>query len=239
MSGYALVTGASRGIGKAIAEALAGEGYNLYLTCLNSEDTLREYSLYLSEKYGVIASPSICDMGDYKAVEKLFSGINSLDILVNNAGVSHFGLMSDTTPEEWDMIIRTNLSSVFYASRLAVPLMLRKGKGSIVNISSVWGEHGSSMETAYSASKGGVNAFTKALARELAPSGIRVNALSLGMMDTDMNRHFSKEEIEDITEQIPSGRMGTPKEAAEAVISIIKAPSYLTGQIITLDGGWC
>ena len=238
MSGYALVTGASRGLGRAIAERLAAEGYNLYLTCLNEETALKEFSHKISEEYGIISCPEICDMGDYRAVDRLFSHIRSLDVLVNNAGISRFSLMTETSPEEWDMIIRTNLSSVFYASRLAVPMMLKKGRGDIVNISSVWGEHGSSMETAYSAGKGGVNAFTKALARELAPSGIRVNALACGMMDTDMNSHLSEDEIREIIEEIPAGRMGRPEEAADAVISLINGPAYMTGQIVTLDGGW-
>lgn len=238
MSGYALVTGASRGIGRSVTERLAKEGYNLHITCLKNETQLRELGHELSERYGVIVYPEVCDMGDHRAVERLFSGIASLDVLVNNAGVSLFSLMTETSPEEWDMIIKTNLSSVFYTSRLAVPLMLKQGKGDIINISSVWGGQGSSMETAYSASKGGVNAFTKALARELAPAGIRVNALACGLMDTDMNRHFSKEEITDVLEEIPAGRMGQPCEAAEAVISILKGPAYMTGQIINLDGGW-
>lgn len=148
------------------------------------------------------------------------------------------GLFQDMTPEEWKQILDTNLSSAFYTSKLAVTNMIQQKSGKIINISSVWGNAGASTEAAYSASKGGLNSFTKALAKELAPSNIQVNAIALGMMDTDMNNCFSMEEKASIIEDIPAGRMGNPKEAAELVINLLKSPAYLTGQIITLDGGW-
>ena len=142
------------------------------------------------------------------------------------------------TPEEWNRIIGVNLNSAFYCSRLAIPLMLKKKDGCIINISSVWGEHGASMEVAYSASKGGINSFTKALAKELAPSSIRVNAVACGMIDTDMNRIFDKDDISYILEEIPADRMGQPEEVADLVYHLCIDNSYITGQIITLDGGW-
>ena len=159
-------------------------------------------------------------------------------MLVNNAGVAHIGLLSDMTPEEWHHIMHTNLDACFYTCKHAIPLMLQNHRGRIINISSVWGNVGASMEVAYSASKGGVNAFTKALAKELAPSNIQVNAVAFGAIDTDMNRIFSTEELSALTEEIPAGRLGTCKEAADFLLQLANAPSYVTGQIMTMDGGW-
>ena len=135
-------------------------------------------------------------------------------------------------------VIDTNLTSLFYTCRLAVPQMVRRKEGKIINVSSVWGNVGASMEVAYSASKGGVNSFTKALAKELAPSNIQVNGAAFGVIDTDMNACFSREELEALAEEIPAGRMGTAQEAGEIIRWLAGAPAYLTGQIITMDGGW-
>lgn len=234
----ALVTGASRGIGRAIAEALAAEGYRLYLTCKSSGEDLTQLSHQLSETYHIESTPIVADMGDAQAVERLFSQINDLTLLVNNAGVSHIGLLHQMSLPEWQNLMNVNLNALFYACRLAIPMMLKRHAGKIINISSVWGNVGASMEVAYAASKGGVNAFTKALAKELAPSGIQVNAIACGVIDTDMNRCFSPEELEALRSEIPSDRIGQPEEVAELVLSLLHAPAYLTGQIITLDGGW-
>ena len=141
--------------------------------------------------------------------------------------------------ETWQNIIHTNLSSAFYTSKEAIPYMLSKQAGKIINISSVWGNVGASCEVAYSASKGGLNSFTKALAKELAPSNIQVNAIACGCIDTEMNRCFSEEERQALADEIPAGRFGKPEEVAELVFSIAEKHNYLTGQIITLDGGWC
>lgn len=234
----ALVTGASRGIGRAIAEALAAEGYRLYLTCKSSGEDLTQLSHQLSETYHIESTPIAADMGDAQAVERLFSQIKDLTLLVNNAGVSHIGLLHQMSLPEWQNLMNVNLNALFYTCRLAIPMMLKRHAGKIINISSVWGNVGASMEVAYSASKGGVNAFTKALAKELAPSGIQVNAIACGVIDTDMNRCFSLEELEALRSEIPSDRIGQPEEVAELVLSLLHAPAYLTGQIITLDGGW-
>ena len=158
--------------------------------------------------------------------------------MVNNAGVSHIGLLSDLSLDEWNLLIQTNLTSVFCCCKHAVPNMVRNQYGRIINISSVWGIAGASCEVAYSASKGGVNAFTKALAKELAPSNISVNAIACGVVDTRMNQHFSTEEQQKLAEEIPAGRFGTPKETAQLAAFLASAPAYLTGQIISLDGGW-
>jgi len=140
--------------------------------------------------------------------------------------------------EEWDDVIGTNLSSAFYTCKHAIPIMLRKHSGRILNISSVWGNVGASLETAYSASKGGLNAFTKALSKELAPSSISVNAIACGVVDTDMNAVFSEEDMDELKKEIPADRIGTPEEVAKLVSLVLKAPLYMTGQVITLDGGW-
>lgn len=234
----ALVTGASRGIGRAIAEALAAEGYRLYLTCKSSEADLTQLSHQLSARFSIECTPVIADMGDARAVERLFSQISDLTLLVNNAGVSHIGLLHQMSVPEWQNLMNVNLNALFYTCRLAIPVMLRRHAGKIINISSVWGNAGASMEVAYSASKGGVNAFTRALAKELAPSGIQVNAIACGVIDTAMNGCFSPEELEALRDEIPSDRIGQPEEVAELVLSLLHAPAYLTGQIITLDGGW-
>lgn len=234
----ALVTGASRGIGRAIAEALAAEGYRLYLTCKSSEADLTQLSHQLSARFSIECTPVIADMGDARAVERLFSQISDLTLLVNNAGVSHIGLLHQMSVPEWQNLMNVNLNALFYTCRLAIPVMLRRHAGKIINISSVWGNSGASMEVAYSASKGGVNAFTRALAKELAPSGIQVNAIACGVIDTAMNGCFSPEELEALRSEIPFDRIGQPEEVAELVLSLLHAPAYLTGQIITLDGGW-
>ncbi|MBD5542881.1 MAG: SDR family NAD(P)-dependent oxidoreductase [Lachnospiraceae bacterium] len=238
MKRTAFLTGASRGIGRAIAIALAKEGYDLYLVCHTQKELLLSLMEALEREYQISCTGFVGDISDYQFVEQCFLNIKRLDVLINNAGVSYVGLFQDMTPEEWKQILDTNLSSAFYTSKLAVTNMIQQKSGKIINISSVWGNAGASTEAAYSASKGGLNSFTKALAKELAPSNIQVNAIALGMMDTDMNNCFSMEEKASIIEDIPAGRMGNPKEAAELVINLIKSPAYLTGQIITLDGGW-
>lgn len=238
MKKTALISGASRGIGRAVAKKFAEAGYNLYLTCLHSEHALFKLKQELEDAYPISCVAKKCDMSSYKEVEALFDGIEHLDVLVNNAGISYIGLLSEMKEEEWHKVIDTNLSSVFYTSRFAISLMLKEQRGRIINISSVWGNAGASMEVAYSASKGGVNSLTKALAKELAPSHICVNAVACGVIDTDMNKCFSEEEREMLREEIPADRFGTTKEVAELVFQIIEAPEYMTGQIITMDGGF-
>lgn len=234
----ALITGASRGIGRAIAQRFAESGYDLILTCNKQIEQLQAFALQLSESYGVSCIASATDMGCEEDVLKLFSAISSLDVLINNAGISHIGLLSDMTATEWHRLFSVNLDACFYTCRAAIPLMLHEHRGKIINISSVWGEQGASMEVAYSATKGGLNAFTKALAKELAPSNIQVNAIACGVIDTDMNRCFSEAERQTLQEEIPADRLGQPEEVADLVLQTAQAPSYMTGQIITIDGGW-
>lgn len=239
MRKIALITGASRGIGKAIAEGFAQKGYDLILTCISSIYILQEHASFLEQTYGISCQAVRVDAGNYAETAALFQTIPRLDVLVNNAGIAHIGLLSDMTPEEWHHIMHTNLDASFYTCKFAVPIMLRNHSGKIINISSVWGNVGASMEVAYSASKGGVNAFTKALAKELAPSNIQVNAIACGVIDTDMNRSFSVEDLEVLSGEIPADRLGQPSEVADLAVFLAEAPAYLTGQIITIDGGWC
>lgn len=239
MNKKVLITGASRGIGKALALEFAKAGYDLYLTCVSSIDILSEYAKNLTEKYHITAKAFQADAGNYENIAKMFKEIPALDILINNAGIAYFGLLTDMTPEEWDHVIHTNLSSAFYTCKLAVPYMVAKKSGCIINISSVWGNVGASMEVAYSASKGGLNSFTKALAKELAPSGITVNAIACGVIDTDMNRNnLSEEDLETLSAEIPADRLGKPEEVAQLALQLAESPTYMTGQIITIDGGW-
>lgn len=234
----ALITGASRGIGRAIAESFAGAGYALILTCSKTMDDLNTVAAQISEKYGTPCLAVQADMGNAQDVARLFSEIDHLDVLVNNAGISYVGLLSDMSAEDWHKVMAVNLDSCFYTSKHAIPLMLKKHSGRIINISSVWGNVGASMEVAYSASKGGINAFTKALAKELAPSNIQVNAIACGVIDTSMNACFTTEDMAALTEEIPADRIGKPEEVAKLALQLAQAPTYLTGQIITLDGGW-
>lgn len=234
----ALITGASRGIGRAIAETLASNGFSLHLICEKNMNLLTEFCLELSTKYGITATPHQCDVADYDAVSSVMAKLDNLDVLINNAGISYVGLLTDMTKVQWDRIVSVNLDSVFNTSRNAIPLMLKKHSGTIINISSVWGNVGASTEVAYSATKGGVNAFTKALAKELAPSNISVNAIACGFVDTEMNAHLSCEDRESLKAEIPADRFAECDDIAASVMALINSPSYLTGQIITVDGGW-
>ena len=234
----AMITGASRGIGRAMAQAFAAAGYNLVLTCLHHIEELDQLGQDLEQTYGVSCCRFAVDAGDCEAVDSLFARIDRLDVLINNAGIAHIGLLQDMTPQQWHRIIAIHLDGCFYTCRHAIPLMLSQGGGHILNISSVWGNVGASMEVAYSAAKGGVNTFTRALAKELAPSHIQVNAIACGVIDTEMNHCLSAEELEILRREIPADRLGTPQEVATLALQLVQAPGYLTGQIITLDGGF-
>ena len=234
----AVVTGASRGIGAAIAEALAEEGYDLVLTCSETISELKKLGKKLEKEYDVQCRAEQCDVGDWQQVSDLFGTIGRLEVLINNTGISHIGLLSDMTPQEWENLIRTNLTGSFHTCKCAIPLFLQQHSGRILNISSVWGTVGASMEVAYSASKGGLNSFTRALAKELAPSGIAVNAIACGVIDTQMNAGFSAEEMEALRREIPADRIGKPEEVAQLALKLLQSPVYMTGQIVTMDGGW-
>lgn len=242
MQKTALITGASRGIGRAIALKLAREGYQVVITCLKNGCLLEETKNIIENTCGVTCFPFVGDMGDPETVDKLFREIaarfQTLDVVVNNAGISYVGLFTDMTPTQWNRILQTNLSSAVYCSQHAIPLMLSKMSGKIINISSVWGCVGASCEVAYSSVKGGMNALTMALAKELAPSNIQVNAIACGAIDTEMNQFLSPEERDALIAEIPSDRFGKTEEVADLVYDLCRSHSYLTGQVIKLDGGW-
>lgn len=235
------VTGSSRGIGKAIAFRFAQAGYNIVINGVRNQEKLKQTKTEI-EQYKVSCLAYLGDMGDHNKAKELFSMINErfghVDVLVNNAGISYVGLLTDMSVEDWDMIIRANLTSVFNCCSLAVPDMVREKRGKIINISSVWGNVGASCEVAYSASKGAMNAFTKALAKELAPSNIQVNAIACGAIDTEMNRFLTDDELIQLSKDIPTGRLGRVEEVAELAYYLASSSEYLTGQIIGLDGGW-
>jgi 3-oxoacyl-[acyl-carrier protein] reductase len=241
MNQTVLITGASRGIGKSIALEFAKSGFNLVLTCRSNRNLIEEVAS-VARGYNISCYNFIGDLSNEDIVVQLFSELQKNDIkiniLVNNAGISYFGLIQDMTLSEWNNIINTNLTTAFLLSRAVIPNMVHNQKGKIINISSVWGIVGSSFETAYSASKGALNSFTKALAKELAPSNIQVNAIACGVIDTQMNAHLSREEMSQLEDSIPAGRMGKPSEVADLVLKLAISSDYLTGQIIALDGGW-
>ena len=236
-----LITGASRGIGRAIAQIFAEAGWSVGICCKKNIAELSEVKKYI-EATGSQCFDFIGDMGCYEEAQKFITEarrvLGPIDCLVNNAGISHIGLLSDMHAEEWNEIIQTNLTSVFNCCKQVIPDMVARQSGSIINISSVWGSCGASCEVAYSASKGGMNAFTKALAKELAPSRITVNAIACGAIDTEMNQCLSEEERDQLIDEIPACRMGTPEEVGRLALQLAGKHSYLTGQIITLDGGW-
>lgn len=236
-----LVTGASRGIGKAVAIKFAKKGYQVAISCIQNEERLMQ-TKKLIESYQVPCLAFMGDMGNMDDCKNLFEQIKKhfgpLDVLVNNAGISYIGLLQDMKEEDWDRVIRTNLTSVFNCSKLAIPDMVSRQSGKIINISSVWGICGASTEVAYSASKGGINAFTRALAKELAPSHIQVNAIACGAIDTEMNQFLEEEELMALVDEIPAGRLGRAEEVADLAYHLGYKENYLTGQIIQLDGGW-
>lgn len=235
-----LITGASRGIGRAVAIEFAKNKHNIII-CAKSDLEGLKNTKRLVKNEGVSCYIGLCDVTNEDSVEEFISdsakAIGKTDILINNAGISYIGLLQDMSLEDWNKVLNTNLTSAFLMSKYVIPEMLKKQSGHIINISSVWGNIGSSMEVAYSASKGGINSFTKALAKELAPSNISVNAISPGFIDTDMNKVFEKDELDAIFEEIPMGRAGSPSEVAKLIYKIATS-DYITGQIITIDGGW-
>ena len=236
-----LVTGASRGIGKAIAIKFAKKNYNVVINCINSEDKLLSTKKEI-ESYNVSCYAYLGDIGVYENAVELFDNIKKqfgkIDVLINNAGISYIGLLTDMSTDDWDKIIRTNLTSVFNCCKLAIPGMVNAKSGKIINISSVWGKSGASCEVAYSATKGAINAFTKALGKELAPSNIQVNAIACGAIDTQMNQFLEDDELIELINEIPANRLGNASEVADLAYQICQKNEYLNGQVINLDGAW-
>ena len=236
-----LITGASRGIGAACAKAFAKASYNVAVNYNKSEAKAEALAEEL-RSFGVKAVCIKADVSDSAQVRNLFdtarSQLGDIDVLVNNAGISLYGLLTDVSDEEWDRLIASDLSSVFYCCRAALPDMIRSQSGVIINIASMWGEVGASCEAAYSAAKAGVIGLTKALAKEVAPSGVRVNAVSPGVIMTDMMSGFSDEDIKALSDEIPLGRPGAPEDVADAVLFLASDKAkYITGQVVSVNGG--
>ncbi|MCL1878688.1 MAG: glucose 1-dehydrogenase [Defluviitaleaceae bacterium] len=236
-----LITGSSRGIGFAIAKKFAAQGNKIVLNCREDVAQLERAAAEIQAiEKNIRAIPA--DVSNYAECDRLFTETEAefgpVEILINNAGAAHFGLFSEMKLCEIEKILSANLLSAIHASHRAVPNMVRAKAGCIINISSIWAIAGASCEVVYSAAKAGINGFTKALARELAPSGIRVNAIACGAFETRMNDRLSTQEKIAFADEIPLGRFGDPAEAGElAVFLASDAASYLTGQIIPLDGG--
>lgn len=236
-----LVTGASRGIGEATARLLAKKGYDLFLVCSSSFDALEKIREEIVAENDIDCRIMQCNVGDKDDVLKMTTAVKDLSDLygiVNNAAISIVGLMTDVSFDDWTRIVNVNLNSVFYICHELVPYLVNQKSGRIVNVSSIWGNVGASCEVAYSATKGGVNSFTKALAKELGPSNIQVNAVAFGVINTSMNACFSLEEMEELKNEIPADRIAEPDEAAQMILNVLETPRYLTGQIITMDGGY-
>ncbi|MBQ7053765.1 MAG: SDR family oxidoreductase [Oscillospiraceae bacterium] len=229
-----LVTGASRGIGYATARAFAERGDTVFATYKSTADTLPSLA---KENFAGEVIPVYCDVSDEESVKALFSEIGNVDILVNNAGIAQFALLSDISGSDWDKMLDTNLKSAFLCSKEASKGMIRRGSGRIINISSIWGIVGASCETHYSASKAGLIGFTRALAKELGPSGITVNCVSPGVIDTDMNAHLSDEDMKVLCDETPLGKIGKAEDVAQAVLFFADA-AFVTGENLSVGGGF-
>lgn len=237
----AIVTGASRGIGKGIAIELAKAGACVVIN-YKSNDEAAEITLREISELGAYALKIKGDVSDYEFSKQLIrttiEKLGKVDILVNNAGISKVGLFMDEEPAEWDNILNVNLKGTINCSHSVVREMIKQKSGVIINISSMWGNVGASCEVIYSASKGAINSFTKALAKELAPSGIRVNAIAPGVIDTEMNSWLSLKERQLLASEIPMMKFGEVQDVGKLVTFLVSENSkYITGQVITIDGG--
>ena len=242
MTRTVLITGGAKGIGAACAEHFACLGYNVVINYLTSETLAKNLQKELSDRrYNVLTVKA--DVSSKPQVEKMFEladkTFGGVDILINNAGISKIGLFNDFSEEDYDNIFDVNMKSAYLCSKYAVSHMLKKHWGRIINISSMWGLVGASCEVPYSASKAALIGFTKSLAKELAPSGITVNSVAPGFIDTDMNAHISEQDRTDFIESIPISRAGIPMEVAHAAAFFAdERSSYITGQVLAVDGGF-
>ena len=216
-----LITGGATGIGKAAALLYKEKGYDVYIT----------YNKTVPDFDGIDVVK--CNLSSLSDIDNLFNKVKDIDVLVNNAGVSLIKMINDITAEDYESVMNVNARAVYFCSKLAAMQMIKKHSGAIINISSMWGEVGASCETLYSMSKAGVIGLTKALAKELAPSGITVNCVSPGIIDTRMNHIFSKEEL---AEEVPLERLGSADEVAAAILFLAEN-SYITGQNLSVNGG--
>lgn len=235
---YVLVTGASGAIGQAAAKKLASEGYSLYLHYHSNADAIRSLCTEL-KGYEIETIPIQADLSKPEGPASLCAQIFRLDAIVLNSGKSHFGLVSDVDEAVYTEMQQLHLASPFFIVKQLLPKLLHKQRASIVAVTSIWGDTGASCEVLYSMLKGGQNAFIKALSKELAPSGITVNAVSPGAVQSPMLNQFSDEELEAISDEIPLGRLGRPEEIAGCIAFLLsKEAAYITGQVLKVNGGW-
>ena len=236
-----VITGASRGIGAACARLFAREGWAVAVNYRNSREKAEALAAAICREGGVaLAIPA--DIGNAADVERLFSTaekeLGTVEALINNAGIAQQKLFTDLTEEEWDELFRVDVKGVFLCCRRALPAMIRRQKGCIVNISSMWGQVGASCEVHYSAAKAAVIGLTKALAKEAGPSGIRVNCIAPGVIQTEMNGHLSPEVLEELREETPLETLGTPEDVAKSALFLCSPESsFITGQVLGVNGG--
>ena len=227
-----VITGGSRGIGAAAVELFASRGHRVFFLYEKEHEAAKA----VAEKTG--ATPICCDVADGEAVRAAFRTIGDVDVLICNAGICHYGLMSMMSETEWDRIFDVNVKGMYHCINAAMPAFLKKQRGSIVTVSSMWGRVGASCEAAYSATKGAVIALTKALAQELGPSGIRVNCVAPGVILTDMCANVDPEIMEEMAQESCVGRNGTPMDVAKAMLYLSEA-EFVTGHVLSVDGGYC
>lgn len=242
MAKTVLVTGASRGIGRAEAEKFARESYQVIANYHHSKEEMESFAEEMARQ-GLSIIPVQADVSNPEQVEqmmqKVLSQFGHIDVLLCNAGIAHQGLFTDFSDEDWRTMIAVNLDSVFYCCKAVLPSMIRRQKGCIITTSSIWGITGASCEVPYSASKAAVIGLTKALAKEVGPSGIRVNCIAPGVIDTQMNGNLTTEIMEELKEETPLCQIGTPKQVADCAFFLAgEASSFLTGQVISPNGGF-
>ena len=228
----ALVTGASRGIGAATARALAARGWTVHVNYLKNADMARAVA---AETGGLAVQ---ADVADFAQVERMFRETGPVELLVNNAGIAHGGLLTDLTGEDWQRLFDVNITGVFNCCRCAIPHMVHEKRGHIISLASILGVSGGSCEVAYSATKGAVIAYTKALAKELGPSGIRVNCVAPGCIGTDMTANLTREDFDRLADDTAMCRIGNPEDVAD-MIALLAEPGarFVTGQVLGIDGG--
>lgn len=242
MAKVALVTGASRGIGRATAEAFARAGYQVAANYCRSKEQIEQFSAQM-EREGCAVIPVQADVSDPEQVERMVQTVQQqfghIDVLVCNAGIARQGLLTDFSPADWRQMMAVNLDGTFYCCRSVLPGMIRRQSGCIITTSSIWGITGASCEVPYSAAKAGIIGLTRALAKEVGPSGIRVNCIAPGVIDTEMNGNLTPEVMAQLREETPLGTIGTPKQVADLALYLAgEGASFLTGQVISPNGGF-